>query len=255
MKKFELGESQLVNGKKVFPITALIDIPYFNVKKGEKGGYIESENILSHQGNAWVRGNATVTGMSIVEGDVLIDGNARVEHSELSGQMVITSEAKLKHCYLTGKDIIIGGKADMLDVQFEGHKVLITHDAKLYGVESNGLLLKNFRMTDNAKVENYLKMTLAGERIHFTDDAVIKNVNSIIGNNIFIKNHAILSEACIIVGNDVTIQDYAMVTNGVTLSGNVQVSECVKLYCKSWHLDEIQDATFSGDLEIDASRI
>ena len=47
-------------GKKLFRIKALIE--FGNVKAGELGGFVEKEENLSHDGNAWVCGNAVVCG-------------------------------------------------------------------------------------------------------------------------------------------------------------------------------------------------
>ena len=62
MKKFELTAEFVTNvfGKKLFRIKALI--AFGNVEKGELGGFIEKEDNLSHDGNAWVSGNALVSG-------------------------------------------------------------------------------------------------------------------------------------------------------------------------------------------------
>ena len=71
MKKFELISEFVTNvfGKKLFRIKALV--AFGNVEKGELGGFIEKEDNLSHDGNAWVYGNAQVSG------DARVFGNAR----------------------------------------------------------------------------------------------------------------------------------------------------------------------------------
>lgn len=58
MKKFELTAEFVTNvfGKKLFRIKALV--AFGNVEKGELGGFIEKEDNLSHDGNAWVSGSA-----------------------------------------------------------------------------------------------------------------------------------------------------------------------------------------------------
>ena len=61
MKKFELtGEFIVFQGKKLFKIKALID--FGDVKRGEFGGFLEKEENLSQDGDAWVDGNARVYG-------------------------------------------------------------------------------------------------------------------------------------------------------------------------------------------------
>ena len=72
MKKFELTAEFVTNafGRKLFRIKALV--AFGNVEKGELGGFIEKEDNLSHDGDAWVFGNAQVFG------DARVFGNARV---------------------------------------------------------------------------------------------------------------------------------------------------------------------------------
>ena len=69
MKKFELTAEFVTNvfGKKLFRIKALV--AFGNVEKGELGGFIEKEDNLSHDGDAWVYGNAQVYGNARVYDD------------------------------------------------------------------------------------------------------------------------------------------------------------------------------------------
>ena len=60
-KKFELTTDTKIHfGRKLFRIKALAS--FGNVKAGDLGGYVESEENLSQNGNAWVCGNAEVCG-------------------------------------------------------------------------------------------------------------------------------------------------------------------------------------------------
>ena len=75
MKKFELtSEFVTFLGKKLFRIKALIS--FGNVKEGELGGFVEKEENLSNDGNAWVSGDARVSGDAWVYGDARVSGNA-----------------------------------------------------------------------------------------------------------------------------------------------------------------------------------
>ena len=61
MKKYKLTtDTKMRLGRKLFRIQALID--FGDVKKGDLGGYIEKEDNLSHDDNAWVCGDAQVYG-------------------------------------------------------------------------------------------------------------------------------------------------------------------------------------------------
>ena len=78
MKKFELTSEFITNilGTKLFRIKALME--FGDVKAGDLGGYIEKEENLDHDGNAWVYGNAEVYGNAWVCGDAEVYGDARV---------------------------------------------------------------------------------------------------------------------------------------------------------------------------------
>lgn len=90
IKKYEILENErtIYKNKVLFRIKSLID--FDDVKKGDKGGYIESESNLSHEGNCWVYGeakvsvnarvyeNAKVYNNSIVTGFAEVYGNARI---------------------------------------------------------------------------------------------------------------------------------------------------------------------------------
>ena len=68
MKKFELTtNTKMFLGKKLFQIKALIS--FEDVEVGELGGYIEKEENLDYDGNAWVSGDACVYGNACVYGD------------------------------------------------------------------------------------------------------------------------------------------------------------------------------------------
>ena len=70
MKKYEMTEEiKIFEGKILHRIIALVDIPMHSVKAGDLGGWIECENNLSHNGDAWVYGDARVYGDAWVSGD------------------------------------------------------------------------------------------------------------------------------------------------------------------------------------------
>ena len=68
MKKYELTAEFIEQwGKKLFRIKALIS--FGSVEAGELGGYVEKEDNLAQDGDAWVYGNAEVCGNARVYDD------------------------------------------------------------------------------------------------------------------------------------------------------------------------------------------
>lgn len=75
-KKFELTENYVVNESetKLYQIKCTKTFKY--AKEGELGGYIEKEENLSQEGDAWVFGNAQVFGNARVLGNAQVSGDA-----------------------------------------------------------------------------------------------------------------------------------------------------------------------------------
>ena len=93
MKKYELTDETIdVSGTTLHRIKALKD--FGNVKKGELGGYVESERNLSQEGNCWVCGNAKVCGDAEVCGNAKVYGNAWVYgNAEVCGNARVYGDA------------------------------------------------------------------------------------------------------------------------------------------------------------------
>ena len=132
MKKFELTAEFVTNvfGKKLFRIKALV--AFGNVEKGELGGFIEKEDNLSHDGDAWVFGNAQVYGNARVSGDARVYGNARV-----SGNAQVYGDA-----WVSGDAQVYGNARVFGNAQVYGN-ARVSGDARVYG---------NARVSGNAQV-------------------------------------------------------------------------------------------------------
>ena len=76
MKKYEITDIAHPDNSTLYGIKALIDIPGRGVKAGDLGGYIQSENNLSQNGDCWVDGNGSVfdNGRVIGNGKVTDNG-------------------------------------------------------------------------------------------------------------------------------------------------------------------------------------
>lgn len=95
-KKYELLKNDtLVHGNKtLYRIRALVDFDL--VKKGDFGGYVESESNLDHDGCAWVGGNAKVYGDALVSDNAWVSGNAQVyDDAKVHGEAFVYNEAHI----------------------------------------------------------------------------------------------------------------------------------------------------------------
>ena len=85
----------IVNGnKKIYQIRSLVD--FGDVKKGDLGGYIESEKNLSVSDSAWVYDSARVCGDAWVCGDARVYDSARVSENHFVTYGHVTVDISLK---------------------------------------------------------------------------------------------------------------------------------------------------------------
>lgn len=77
-----------IDGKTLYTIRALKD--FGNVKKGDLGGYIESPECLSAEGNCWISKNSVVHAGSTVSDNAILIGNI-----ELRGKTTVSDNAIL----------------------------------------------------------------------------------------------------------------------------------------------------------------
>ncbi len=102
-KKYELtDETKVVNRVTLHRIKALRD--FYNVKAGDLGGFIQKEENLSHEGNAWVGDEACVYQ------DSQICDHARVyENAKVFGKAWVFGYAQIYgHAKVCGDALIFG---------------------------------------------------------------------------------------------------------------------------------------------------
>ena len=108
MKKFELTlETKVVSRKTLYRIRALIS--FADVKSNDLGGWVEREDNLSQEGDAWVSGSAQVSGNARVFGNAQVYGNAQVSDNawvygsaQVSGNAEITKKTHLLEIGIIG---------------------------------------------------------------------------------------------------------------------------------------------------------
>ena len=103
-KKYELIPSDIEG---LFRIKALKD--FNNVKKGDIGGYIQTENNLSHYGNCWIYDNAVICDNAVVIGKAIVCDNARIR-----GHAVVQHDAVVRGNADVSGDAIISSDKDYI---------------------------------------------------------------------------------------------------------------------------------------------
>ena len=125
MKKYEFtGETKVVFGITLHRIRALVDIRA-GVKAGAVGGWIEKEENLDQDGEAWVSGEARVYGKARVSGEAQVYGKAWVSgEARVSGEAQVSCATSWMTCPEVGA--FIGWKKARKAIV----KLQITDDAK-----------------------------------------------------------------------------------------------------------------------------
>ena len=138
-KKYELLKDDyiLCMGRTLYRIKALKD--FDDIKAGDLGGYIESEDNLSHEGNCWVYKNAIVYNRAKVYDNAEIYGNTEIynnaeifENAKIYGNASVFGNAQVygnakvcDHAWVSGNskthgiaticgDAIVFGEADII---------------------------------------------------------------------------------------------------------------------------------------------
>lgn len=99
---------------------------FADVKAGDRGGYVDGEHNLSHDGSCWiykdavVYENACVEGDAIVKGGAVIYGNAIIkDFVEVKDEAVVTGDAVLGgYVKVSGRSFVSG------NAYFNGHQEL-----------------------------------------------------------------------------------------------------------------------------------
>lgn len=265
-KKYEVMNNCTIqhNGITLYKIRAIKN--FGKVKTGALGGWIESEDNLSHEGNCWVADNAKVFGPAKITENAIISDNATVcGESNIYGNAEITNYANVTNVIVRDKarikgnaiiagygenyktsGIVIGGYITIQDfVSINGYEINI----RGYGMICNSTRIYN--------VFNHAPITIDGEASIFgrsliaggtiTGVARLQDVD--IDNNPFIAGQIQLNN-CKVSGNaylcsneylvalkDLWIGEGAYITNDrSTLLFKTPRHSCTAYLCKDGSL-------------------
>lgn len=155
MKKYELTDETIdVDGKTLHRIKALIDIPLYDVKAGDLGGFVQSEHNLRHIGTCWVGGSACVSDSARVSDSAHVSGSARVSGSAWVSGLSIVSDSAI----ITKTPIVINSGF---------YQVVICDNVIRIGCEEFTLSgLEERSMDSYPKWEEYKPWVIQGFKLH-----------------------------------------------------------------------------------------
>ena len=146
-KKYRLTDEAIeFNGVTLHRIEALKD--FGCVKKGDIGGFVQSERNLSHHGNCWIFNDAKAYANSYVEANAVLSCNARIcDDAIASGYSFITN------------DSIVCGRAVIYNKAKISHNAFIGGNAGVYGnsdITGFSKVVGHSNVTGNAEICNAL---------------------------------------------------------------------------------------------------
>jgi carbonic anhydrase/acetyltransferase-like protein (isoleucine patch superfamily) len=164
-KKYILTQDTILRyGKTLYRIKALKD--FGDVKVGELGGYIETENNLSHNGNCWVSDSAQISDNAQVYGDARVYDNALVsDYARVSGNAWVSDNARISGSAQVynnahvSDNARISGYAQVYDKTYVSGNAHISDNARIsgYAQVSGYAHLKNF--DEISKTEHYFNIS------------------------------------------------------------------------------------------------
>ena len=162
-KKYKLTKENIdFLDRTLYRIEALKD--FGNVKKGDKGGFVESENNLSQEGDCWIYDNAKVYDCAYICDNAKICGNARVyDNAKVFGNAQVSDNALVyDNARVCGNALVFGnakvygdayvwGNAEVYDNVEIGDDVIICDNAEVFG---NAKVYGNAKVFGNAEIKN-----------------------------------------------------------------------------------------------------
>ena len=133
-KKYQLryDRTKEVNGRTLYRIQALKS--FNNVKEGEFGGYIESEENLSQKGKCWIYDNACVFDKAVVENNARIGDKALVyDNAIVKDKVQVYDNAMVYGNAELYGNAVVHDNGKIYDYAKIYDRVRVYHDAKVYG--------------------------------------------------------------------------------------------------------------------------
>ena len=221
--KYELlpRETHPETGELLCRIRALRDIPKINVKTGDVGGFVSSDQNLSQDGNCWIFDDASVTGDAEVTEQATIHHHARVinfakvtgdvrvmDHASVTGYSNISGHATVMNCATVAGYAFVTGNSTL-----KGH-CWVRDDAR---IRQNATICEHCSISDSAIVQGYV--TVAGHAI-VRHEASLSDYCDIRGYAV-IRGRSKISGAARIYGNPV-LHDCS-VSGPTTISGAIKI--------------------------------
>lgn len=169
-------EKKELRGMTAYRIRATEDIEEEDVEKGDLGGFVCTNSVLSR--DSWVSGDACVWN-SQLNGDIRVEDEAFVDNSKLKGRCILKQSARIEDSHLEG--VSANGRARIRTSTFSVEKTAgigfrVGGDAILNSCELRHTADRFMRIQilEFAKLEN---CTIKGKVIEFTGKSYFSRSN------------------------------------------------------------------------------
>lgn len=193
-----------LHGNTVYRIEALKD--FYNVRKGQKGGYVQGYWNLSQTGNCWIHDEAIVWQDAVVSDDATIRDNARVfgnaivrGDTEVSDTANVFEHAVIDDCAVVSYGSTVKGNAVICEDAYIQDQSIIRGNAKVSGdarARGNSEIFGNAVVKGNSFIYNSLVSDFS-----IVDDADIQHSkiydNAVILGRLKVVNAEITKDAVI----------------------------------------------------------
>ena len=222
MRKYKvLDERKQIFDVEVYRIEAIED--FGDVKKGDKGGFVQSEANLSHVGDCWVYDNAMVYNDAVVMENARIRDNATVRCDAIvRGYATVCDDARVIHnAIVEGRAVVsqratIAGNATISEHGLVTNDSIIAHKAQVKG---------DSYVCGNSEVKGYAVVTgkATVRDSYIAENAIVRGntlvVNSSVYGNALIDCEAQIKNADITKNAVVAISEDYLVMHNIWSSG------------------------------------
>ena len=202
-KKYELTDNtSSYKGIVLHQIRALRS--FGNVKTGELGGFIESEDNLSHIGTCWVYNSAKVygkiklMGTSIVSDEAIVTGNATIRVCIITDNSMFNASGNIRGKLIMSDDSYLSGNINLV-----GQLTMADSSSIRGSIDCSGQII----MADSSSIKDTLKCS---GQLSMSDDSSM-NGNSCIYGSVSMCDDSTISNT--IVYGVVDLCDNAQVSN------------------------------------------
>ena len=234
VEAFEFGDDTFYCS--VARIVAMVDIPRHGVKKGDVGGWVSHETILSHAGSCWIGGDSIVASagkMLTVSGDALIDRDARI-FTKTATSLKISESA---HITDSARVIQAVGEGQISGSAFVGRNALLESIAVITGmVTSNACIGENSSVLGEASVYGNAEVgancTISGNAEVF-GDVILGNWVKV-SEKAKVQGNAILKEGVevsdrAVVSDNAIVGQYATISHTAVVCGDARLMESCRV--------------------------